>query len=112
MGEAVKEWYILKTSVGDTSKQSFALSKGIMLSTFHKYAHNYSRKRRNIGVGGGKTSVVSASNVEFTVQHTIRANPSNEGLTAADAARALLQLQPELKPTQARNYNYRTFKVK
>ena len=43
-------------------------------STFQKYAHNDARQRRNIGGRVGKPSVVSAYNVEFTVQHTIRAD--------------------------------------
>ena len=60
----------------------------------------------------GKPSVVSSYSVGFAVQHTIHADRANEGLTAADVARALLQLQPELKPIQARNYTYRTFRVK
>ena len=70
----------------------FALSKGIMTSTFQKYAHNYARKRRNIGGRVGKPSVVSASNVEFAVQHTIRADRSNKRITAANVVQALLQM--------------------
>ena len=67
------------------------------------------------GGGVGKPSVVSASNFEFVVKHTIRADrddQANEGLIAADVAWVLLQLQPELKPIQARNYTYCTFKDK
>ena len=67
MGEAVKEWNILKTSVGTPSKKSFSLSKVIVPSKFHKYAHNDASKRRKIGGRVGKLSVVSASNVEFSV---------------------------------------------
>ena len=99
----MKEWDILKTSVGAPSKKSFALSKGIMPSTFQKYSHNDTSKRRKIGERVGKPSVVSAYNVEFAVQHTIHAYPANEGLTAADVVWAILQLQPELKTIQARN---------
>ena len=112
MGEAVKEWDIFKNSVVAPSKKYFALSKGIMPSTFQKYAHNDARKRRKIGGRVGKPSVVSASNVEFIVQHTICANCSNEGLTIANVARALLQLQSELNQIQARNCIYCTLKVK
>ena len=83
-----------------------------MPSIFQKYAHNDASKRRKIGGRVGKPSVVSAPNVEFSVQHTIRADRANEGLTASDVARALLQLKPELKPIQSRNYTYHTFKVK
>ena len=80
--------------------------------TLQNYAQNDDSKRRNIGGRFVKPSVVSASNVEFSVQHTIRADRANAGLTTANVSRALLQLQPEIKPTQARNHTYRTFKVK
>ena len=83
-----------------------------MLSTFQNCAQNYSSKRRKIGGRVGKPSVVSASNVEFAVHHTIRADLANEGITVANFAWALLQLQPELNPIQARNYTYRTLMVK
>ena len=57
MGEAVKEWEILKAVVGGPSKKSFALSKCIHPSTFQYYAHNDVRKRRKIGGRVGKHSV-------------------------------------------------------
>ena len=98
--------------MGAPSKNSFALIKGIMHSTLQKYAQNVASKRSKIGGRFGKPSVVSSFNAEFAVHHTIRSDRSNEGLTAADVARALLQMQPELKTIQARNYIYHTFKVK
>ena len=43
--------------MGNPSKKSFALSKGIHPSTFQYYAHNDVRKRINIGGRVGKHSV-------------------------------------------------------
>ena len=57
MGEAVKEWDILKASVGGPSKKYFALSKCIHPYTFQYYAHNDVSKRRKISGGVGKHSV-------------------------------------------------------
>ena len=57
MGGSVKEWDILKDSVGAPSKKAFALSKLIHPSTFQYYAHNDVRKRREIGGRVGKHSV-------------------------------------------------------
>ena len=57
MGETVKEWDILKASVGGTLKKAFVLSKGMHPSTFQYYAHNDVSKRRNIGGRVGKHSV-------------------------------------------------------
>ena len=82
--------------------KAFALSKGIIPFTFQKYAHNDASKRRKIGVMVVKPSVVSAYNDKSVVQQTIRADRSNKGLTAANVSRVLLQMQPVLKPIQAR----------
>ena len=53
----MKEWDILKASVGGTLKKAFVLSKGMHPSTFQYYAHNDVSKRRNIGGRVGKNSV-------------------------------------------------------
>ena len=66
----MKEWDIIKASVGGPSKKSFALSKGIHPYTFQYYAHNDVRKRSKIGGRVGKHYVavvlvaVSATGVD------------------------------------------------
>ena len=83
-----------------------------MPSTFTKYSHNNFNKRRKIWGRVGKHSVVSESNVKSAVHHTISSDRANKGITASNVAWELLQLKPELKTIQARNYIYCTFKAK
>jgi len=59
--------------------------------------------------GMGRPSNVSDQNAEFLVQHTIRHDRANTGLSKTDIAWNLQELQPS---ASAQNYIHRTFKKK
>ena len=80
------------------------------VSTFEKYTHPDPSKRRTFDRGMGRPSNVSNQNAEFLVQHTIRNDRANTGLTKTDIIQNLQELQPEMAPDQAKNYIHRTFK--
>ena len=114
MKKAVEEWDAIKAKnlPFPPSMAEHANKNGIKVKTFEKYACSDRSKRRKIGSQSGRKSIVSEDNAEFLIQHTIRADRANEGLTQTQVQHNLETLQPELLPKQAKNYIARTFKKK
>ena len=111
MVNAVEEWFRIKDAPNAPSKAAFARQKQLKPNTFKKYVHDVPEKRRKLGRHAGRPSLLSESNSQFLLQHTIRADRANNGLTPAQAQIIdnMSTLQPELSQQQSKNHYHRTF---
>ena len=109
MANAVEEWFRIKDAPNAPSKAAFARQKQLKPDTFKKYVHDDPDKRRKLGRHAGRPSLLSEGNSQFLMQHTIRADRANNGLTPAQIIENMTTLQPELSQLQSRNHYHRTF---
>ena len=103
MANAVKEWFRIKDAPNAPSKAAFTRQKQLKPNTFKTYVHDVPEKRRKLGRHAGCPSLLSESNSQFLLQHTIRANRANNGLTPAQIIENMSTLQPELSQQQSKN---------
>ena len=104
MANAVEEWFRIKDAPNVPSKAAFARQKQLKPNTFKKYVHDVPEKRRKLGRHAGRPSLLSESNSQFLMQHTIRADHANNCLTPAQIIENMNTLQPELSQQQSRNH--------
>ena len=80
MAKAVAEWDSLQAAGSNsTSMRQFATLKKIPHQTFQKYATADKSKRQKLGGQVGRRSLVTKSNAEFIIQHSIRHYRANTG---------------------------------
>mmetsp|Transcript_38277 Transcript_38277/g.92336 ORF Transcript_38277/g.92336 Transcript_38277/m.92336 type:complete len:312 (-) Transcript_38277:1658-2593(-) len=78
--------------------------------TFCSYVTDNVAERLIPGARKGKNSLVSSDNREFLIQHAIRHDRANEGLSTEQIIANTMQIQPDLSRDQAKNYVVRTWK--
>jgi hypothetical protein len=78
------------------SKAAFARQKQVKPGTFYKYVQYDPDKRRKLGQHAGRPSLLSKCNSQFVMEHIIRADRANNGLTPAQIIENMSTLQPEL----------------
>jgi hypothetical protein len=103
MANAVEEWFRIKDEPNAPSKAAFARQKQLKPNTFKKYVHDVPEKRQKLGRHAGRPSLLSESNSQFLMQHTIRADHANNCLTPAQIIENMSTLQPELSQQQSKN---------
>jgi hypothetical protein len=104
MAKAVEDWFRIKDAPNAPSKEAFARQKQVKPDTFCKYyVHNDPDKRRKLGRHAGRPSLLSECNSQFVMEHTIRADRANNGLTPAQIIENMSTLQPELSQLQSKN---------
>jgi hypothetical protein len=85
---------------------------GIEPKTFSFYVCDDVAKRKIIGSNPGRKSIINASDTEFIVQHTARADRANEGLSTKEVVQNVISLRDgtenELTLKQAKNWAYHT----
>ena len=110
MAKAVEDWFRIKDAPNAPSKEAFARQKQVKPDTFCKYyVHNDPDKRRKLGRHAGRPSLLSECNSQFVMEHTIRADRANNGLTPAQIIEKMSTLQPELSQLQSKKHYHRTF---
>jgi hypothetical protein len=109
MANAVEEWFRIKDEPNAPSNAAFARQKQLKPDTFKKYVHDVPEKRQNLGCHAGLPSLLSESNSQFLMQHTIQADRANNGLTPAQIIENMTTLQPELSQQHSRNHYHCTF---
>jgi hypothetical protein len=65
---------------------------GIKPKTFSFYVCDNVAKRKTIGSKPGRKSIINASDTEFIVQHTARADHVNEGLSTKEVVQNIISL--------------------
>jgi hypothetical protein len=70
--------------------------------TFYKYVQDDPDKRRKLGQHAGRPSLLSKFNSQFVMEHIIRAEHANNGLTPAQIIENMSTLQPELSKLQSK----------
>lgn len=115
MVKAVKDWFSTPENERGM-KSKFADKYDVDRRTFSNYVHPDINKRSKLVIDGGnergRPSIVPKTTAEFLVQHTIRHDRANNGLTNTQVAENLQQIHPEIGPEAASNYVCRTFKKK
>jgi hypothetical protein len=96
MAKAVEEWFRIKDAPNAPSKAAFARQKQVKPDTFYKYVQDDPDKRRKLGQHAGRPSLLSKCNSQFVMEHIIRADRANNGLTPAQIIENMSTLQPEL----------------
>jgi hypothetical protein len=109
MANAVEEWFCIKDALNAPSKAAVARQKQLKPDTLKKYVHDVPEKRRKLGCHAGRPSLLSKSNSQFLMQHTIQAGRANNGLTPAQIIENMTTLQPKLSQLQSRNHYPHTF---
>ena len=84
--------------------------KKIPHQTFQKYATADKSKRQKLGGQVGRRSLVTKSNAEFIIQHSIRHYRANTARQVREIVSNLGQLHPELSREQVSNYYHNTLK--
>jgi hypothetical protein len=77
--------------------------------TFYKYVQDDPDKHRKLGQHAGRPSLLSKCNSQIVMEHIIRADRANNGLTPAQIIEKMSTLQPELLQLQSKNHYHRTF---
>ena len=91
------------------SKAAFARQKQVKPDNFYKYAQYDPDKRRKLGQHAGRPSLLSKCNSQFVMEHIIRADRANNGLTPVQIIENMSTLQPELSQLQPKNHYHRMF---
>lgn len=113
MKKAVEEWDKIKNQPNAPSRGEFAAQYGLNSRTFFHYSCDDLSKRRKIGGQPGNNSIVSDETMEQLVQQLGGGDYNYlANLEIATVMNALMELQPELKREQARNFAKRTWRAK